>query len=344
MSVTTLTPPSHLSPRQTLSISSQAPKLLSSLTPSRLPWPLTLLTTSDTPEKWQTYENLLIACLKTGDDESAFLCLEELISRFGPTNERVQALRGLYQEAMAKDDKQLQEVLEQYEEILAEVPGNMHVRKRRVALLRSMGRQTEAVKALVKILDVSPVDAEAWAELGDTYAEIGEWAKAVYAWEEVLLVMANAWNVHARLGEIEWMWAQSVEANGEKTRLVSQSLRRYCRAIELCDDYLRGYYGLKLVSAIYCFFLLQANFGKTSGKLLELLPKTQKSSGGFDVPGDLAPPPVPAVESLNELATSKLGEMVRRGAARESGWDGYDEAELIAARALLDRDTQKVQR
>ncbi|KAG8623771.1 hypothetical protein KVT40_008747 [Elsinoe batatas] len=328
MSVTTLTPPSHLSPRQTLSISSQAPKLLSSLTPSRLPYPLTLLTTSDTPEKWQTYENLLIACLKTGDDESAFLCLEELISRFGPTNERVQVLRGLYQEAMAKDDKQLQEVLEQYEEILAEVPGNMHVRKRRVALLRSMGRQGEAVKALVKILDVSPVDAEAWAELGDTYAEIGEWAKAVYAWEEVLLVMANAWNVHARLGEIEWLWAQSVEANGEKTRLVSQSLRRYCRAIELCDDYLRGYYGLKL----------------TSGKLLELLPKTQKSSGGFDVPGDLAPPPIPAVESLNELATSKLGEMVRRGAAKEAGWDGYDEAELIAARELLDRDTQKMQR
>jgi hypothetical protein len=24
-------------------------------------------------------------------------------------------------------------------------------------------------------------------------------------------------------------------------------MRRFCRSVELCDDYLRGYYGLKLV-------------------------------------------------------------------------------------------------
>ncbi|KAF4553934.1 Hypothetical protein D9617_5g068090 [Elsinoe fawcettii] len=329
MSATVLTPPAFLPPRQTLSISQQAPKLLSSLSPRlTLPWPLSLLTSQDSPEKWTSYEHLLIACLKTGNDQEAYLCLEELLARFGPNNERVQALRGLYQEAMAKDDKELQEVLDQYEDILKENPGNMHVRKRRVGLLKSMGKPVEAAKALVKILDVSPVDAEAWAELGEVYVEIGEWGKSVYAWEEVLLVMPNAWNVHARLGEIEWLWAQTVDGNGEKTRLVSQSLRRYSRAIELCDDYLRGYYGLKL----------------TSGNLLELVGKSQKSSGGFDIPGDLAPPPVPALESLNELATSKLGDIVRRGAAKEAGWDGYDEAELIAARELLDRDTQKVQR
>ncbi|PSK43650.1 hypothetical protein B9Z65_7164 [Elsinoe australis] len=330
MTTDVLRPAAFLSPKESLAISQQAPKILKSLAPSRLslPFPLSLLLSAESPEKWQTYENLLVACLKTGDDESAFLCLTELLSRFGADNERVQALRGLYQESMAKDEVGLQEVLDQYEDILKDSPANMHVRKRRVALLKSMGRGQEAARALVKVLDTSPTDAEAWAELGDMYAEQGLWEKSAYAWEEVLLVMPNAWNSHARLGEVEWAWSQTVEANGEKTRLVSQALRRYCRAIELCDDYLRGYYGLKL----------------TSKKLLELLPKTQKSSGGFDIPGDLSPPPIPAVESLNELATSKLSEIVRRGAAKESGWDGYSEAELIAARELLDRDTQKVER
>ena len=31
-------------------------------------------------------------------------------------------------------------------------------------------------------------------------------------------------------------------------KVLAESMRRFCRSIELCDDYLRGYYGLKLVS------------------------------------------------------------------------------------------------
>lgn len=28
---------------------------------------------------------------------------------------------------------------------------------------------------------------------------------------------------------------------------LAEALKRFCRSIELCDNYLRGYYGLKLV-------------------------------------------------------------------------------------------------
>jgi hypothetical protein len=38
------------------------------------------------------------------------------------------------------------------------------------------------------------------------------------------------------------------------------------------------------------------------------------------------------------LATKKLGEIVRRASAGETGWTGYEQAEIIAARELLDRD------
>jgi ER membrane protein complex subunit 2 len=57
--------------------------------------------------------------------------------------------------------------------------------------------------------------------------------------------------IHARLGEILYIAAAAL-GNGNVSEMnagiyLVDSLRRFCRSIELCDDYLRGYYGLKLV-------------------------------------------------------------------------------------------------
>lgn len=35
---------------------------------------------------------------------------------------------------------------------------------------------------------------------------------------------------------------------GPQPKYLAEALKRFARSIELCDDYLRGYYGLKLVS------------------------------------------------------------------------------------------------
>lgn len=51
--------------------------------------------------------------------------------------------------------------------------------------------------------------------------------------------------MHARLGEVLYITASANEAGADKD--LAESMRRFCRSIELCDDYLRGYYGLKLV-------------------------------------------------------------------------------------------------
>jgi len=67
----------------------------------------------------------MLSCLRTGDEESAHLCLERLTERFGAENERLMALRGLFQEAVAQDDAALKQVLEEYENILAKDPSNM---------------------------------------------------------------------------------------------------------------------------------------------------------------------------------------------------------------------------
>lgn len=51
--------------------------------------------------------------------------------------------------------------------------------------------------------------------------------------------------MHARLGEVLYMAGVASDPGSDK--FLAESFRRFCRSIELCDDYLRGYYGLKLV-------------------------------------------------------------------------------------------------
>jgi hypothetical protein len=60
--------------------------------------------------------------------------------------------------------------------------------------------------------------------------------------------------IHARLGEVQYAAAAAAGSGSgsevSSTLYLTESLRRFCRSIELCDDYLRGYYGLKLVTKI----------------------------------------------------------------------------------------------
>lgn len=71
------------------------------------------------------------------------------------------------------------------------------ITKRRIALLRTLGRPADAVSGLSALLDFCPVDAESWAELADIYSSQGMYAQAIYALEEVLVLAPNAWNVSA---------------------------------------------------------------------------------------------------------------------------------------------------
>ena len=79
----------------------------------------------DSVEIWGRHERTLFSALKTGDDRAAHSCLEHLTARFGAGNERILSLKGLYQEAVAKDDTALQKVLQSYDRQLSENPSNL---------------------------------------------------------------------------------------------------------------------------------------------------------------------------------------------------------------------------
>jgi hypothetical protein len=126
MSSSILHPPAHLPPSVALHLSQTAPAILRS-TPSAIsPYSLsTIYAPAESADLWTIYENLMLSCLRTGDEASAHLCLERLTSRFGAKNERLMALRGMFQEAIAEDDKALQRVLDEYDTILDQDPTNM---------------------------------------------------------------------------------------------------------------------------------------------------------------------------------------------------------------------------
>jgi len=245
-----LVAPVDTSPFHTQTLSDLASTYLTSQKTwlSSLPYPLSLfISAGESQETWQIHENLLLACLRTGDNDTAFQCVEALTKRFGLRNDRVMALHGLYQEAIAKDDRELLAVLKMYESLLAEDNTRFSVWKRKAAVLRSLGRVGEAAVTLTGLVEVSPTDAEAWAELADIYLAQSLFEQAVYCLEEVLLLAPNAWNIHAKLGEVIYLSSGNMEGEANQLKALSESMRRFCRSIELCDDYLRGYYGLKLV-------------------------------------------------------------------------------------------------
>ncbi|KAJ9191074.1 hypothetical protein DTO164E3_9028 [Paecilomyces variotii] len=302
-------------PATSLRLSQEAPGFLRNNAISNGRFPSFLK--SENMGDWIAHEQHLLACLRTGDDKSAHIFLDRLTARFGPSNERVMGLRGLYQEAVAEDGKALEGVLHEYDEILEKQPANVPILKRRIALLRSMSRISDAISALVEFVEAFPTDAEAWCELADLYQSQGMSSQAIFCVEEALLIAPNAWNLHALLGELQYIAAISTHADSEEDqqRLLVNSFRQFCRSVELCDDYLRGFYGIKVTSSYLLDHYLQKPDNKSG--------KGNDKSLSKDV-----------VERLNILATKKLTDAVEKRQLDIQG-PGPGQSELAAVQELL---------
>ncbi|KAI4928717.1 hypothetical protein J4E85_005335 [Alternaria conjuncta] len=316
-----LSPPAQIPPPTALALSQKAPLVLSTTPTSTLPWPLSLLFSRETPETWTIHENLFLSTLRTGDENAALSILQRLEARFGDHNERIITLRGIYNEATARSDAELEKVFEAYEKILRDDPTNMSIRKRRVAVLKALGRTADAITAVAVLLKNSPTDSEAWAEASELYASQAAWGQAIYCAEEVLLITPNAWSAHAHIATLHYL--STASNNPPSLSSLALSLKHFCRSVELNDAYLRGYYGLKLLTT----------------KLNAILSDSDSAAKRNTQEDDDVPVPnAQTVEKLEEIATNKLAEIIRQYKSGNKAWQGYDEAEIIAARELLDRD------
>lgn len=64
------------------------------------------------------------------------------------------------------------------------------------------------------------------------------------------------------------------------------------------------------------------------------------SAVGSDTVGATSPSSWAKCQKLNELATSKLTDILTHVSAGAVSWQGYKESEVIAARQLLNDETQ----
>ena len=104
----------------TLRLSQQTPSVLGPGSSS------TLFTSGpDDAENFRAIERHFLACLQSGDDESAHSCLNRLTERFGSQNAQIMGLRGLYGEATGEDAASLEKRLREYEKIVSEDPVNV---------------------------------------------------------------------------------------------------------------------------------------------------------------------------------------------------------------------------
>ncbi|KAB8232513.1 uncharacterized protein BDW43DRAFT_278777 [Aspergillus alliaceus] len=298
----------------TLRFSQQAPMILERQLTSDKNLISSVIANQEEPGKYGILEQLFFSCLQTGDDKSALLCLEQLTRRFGSSDEKVMGLRGLYEEAIAKNQSDLEDCLRKYDLALSENPLNLPILKRRIALLRSISRPADAISSLVQLLKAIPTDAEAWCELADLYQSQGMSSQAIFSLEEALLIAPNAWNIHARLGEVLYICASAAEA-GAVSEYLQKSIQYFCRSVELCDDYLRGFYGLALATSLQLRSMTLSRDSSTSTKDFLSAEKVKK---------------------LNVLAERKLEAIVNQRSANHQLWD-HAQGELIATKELLDR-------
>jgi ER membrane protein complex subunit 2 len=124
MSIDIAHPPPRPNTETAVRISQLAPKFLK-YSPKPAAWPWSLLSGDPSAETWASLETLYVQCLRTGDDKSAKEILERLVARFGEKNERVMAYQGMWEEATAQSDKDLERVLSIYGKILENDPTNL---------------------------------------------------------------------------------------------------------------------------------------------------------------------------------------------------------------------------
>ncbi|KAG9290930.1 hypothetical protein G9A89_011080 [Geosiphon pyriformis] len=245
-------------------------------------------------EVWSMYEQVFIAALDLRSNSLAKTCLEKLETRF-PGSPRVKILQGMELEAEGKLDI----AIELYKNILEEDETNVAATKRMIASSKAKGQWQEAIDSLSKYLDTYYNDTEAWLELSALYLQQHLYQQARFCLEEVILLQPQNHLYHLKYAEILYT-----------SDNIALALREFCRVVELCDDYLRGLYGIKLCTQR----LLNLETASNSSQQTSAKPPTSTSAvspiSGYDVK---------TLYDLNALATERILHAYSR--QRESGDD-----------------------
>jgi tetratricopeptide (TPR) repeat protein len=184
-------------------------------------------------EKLIILEQVFIASLDCGRIKLAEDCIRVLISEF-PESLRIMKLKSMLLEALERYD----DALDVLESIIKRDETNAGPRKRKVAILKAKGQIGDAIREMCDYLKKFMSDQEAWHELCNLYLMEGDYNKAAFCMEEVLLHNPYSHLIHQRLGDIRYT------IGGQDNFEIAKSY--YAQAIKLNGNNLRALYGLYL--------------------------------------------------------------------------------------------------
>ncbi|KAI8119674.1 hypothetical protein FF38_01963 [Lucilia cuprina] len=184
-------------------------------------------------ERHLILEQVILAALDTSRFDIAGKCIKELSTEF-PGSMRVMKFKAMRLEAMER----YSEAIEVLDAIIAKDETNAAPRKRKIAILKAKGRRVDSIKELNEYLKKFMSDQEAWQELCSLYLSEGDYVKAAFCMEEVLLHNPHSHLVHQRLAEIRYTMGGMENIEVARTY--------YSQALKLNPNNLRALYGLYL--------------------------------------------------------------------------------------------------
>jgi len=153
-------------------------------------------------EVYNMYEQLIISALDLARFDLVDQCIDILDAKF-PDSMRVHKLKGMRFEAVG----QFEEAEIQYRQMLEHDSTNSICRKRLVAIKKAQGDFVGARRELCEHVKSFHADFEAWHELSDLYVLDGEYNRALFCIEE--LILSNAYNhlYYEKVGQIRYSQA-----------------------------------------------------------------------------------------------------------------------------------------
>ncbi|CAN0050377.1 unnamed protein product, partial [Phaeothamnion confervicola] len=148
-------------------------------------------------EVWTVYEQVFKAALDTARDDVAYKCIGALEAKF-PGTTRVRLLTGMH--AAYHGDFEAAESINKA--ILAENPANVLAMKLQIASAKAQNKPAVVIRLLNTYLETFAGDPDAWQELAELQAGLGNYEAAAFCYEELVLLSPRSPHHHCRLAEL----------------------------------------------------------------------------------------------------------------------------------------------
>lgn len=133
-------------------------------------------------ELWVVLEQVAIAALDQARHDLAIDCIQQLHQQF-PKSMRVTKLQAMRLEAIGN----YEDADKLYEKLIEADETNQVFRKRRIAILIAKGERQGAIRELNKYLESFGTDTEGWLQLSELFLQEGDYTRAAFCFEELIL-------------------------------------------------------------------------------------------------------------------------------------------------------------